>query len=79
MAAKKPISRRVVITDFGNVVIDKCVERAYGVEQEPRSKDGRRKAVKEYRASLELLERNVNAIASHKWTMGESLEYLGIE
>jgi len=60
-----------IVTDFfGPVKIPDAVLKAYGVLHVPKKMDKRRYEVKTYISSMELLEKNVCAIAYHQWVMG---------
>ena len=63
------VFEQVFISNYGTFPVSDKVLAAYGVLTEPKSRDGRRKEVKEYRRSLALFNRNMNAIASHCWIM----------
>lgn len=62
--------RQVFISDYGTHELPDAVLVAYGVDKPPMSTDKRRKEVKEYIRSVELMERNLKAIISHQWIMG---------
>ena len=59
----------VIITDYGKMVVNPSVLKAYGVMEKPKSNDGRRKEVREYKRAMLRLERNAMAIASHEFIM----------
>ena len=68
--SKRKYTECIVTDFFGTVQIPDAVLKAYGVLHVPKKMDKRRYEVKTYISSMELLEKNVCAIAYHQWVMG---------
>jgi parvulin-like peptidyl-prolyl isomerase len=62
--------QEVFVSDFGTYVVPVEVLIAYGVDTPPKSKDRRRKDVKEYWANRRTMESNLRAVIEHNWIMG---------